>query len=69
MRFFPEAQTKATQLSEQIRLLRREIADIDTKQSGLKTARQARMNSLARLESQLALCGEIGPARALMACS
>ena len=57
--------TKQVQISRQIRDLQREIADIDQKRAGLGAARISRMNSLARLQAQLALCSEIGAARAL----
>ena len=41
-------------LNDQIRTLRREVADIDSKKHGLTEARQIRINRIARLEAQLA---------------
>jgi len=75
MAYFPKSypmpalshETKQVALSRQIRDLQREISDIDHKRAGLGAARISRMNTLARLQAQLALCGEIGAARAMSA--
>ena len=55
-------------LSARIRELRREVAAIDSKKQGLAEARQSRMNTLARLEAQLANC-ESGSVRSVAFCS
>ncbi|MGB8297491.1 MAG: hypothetical protein WCG85_18850 [Polyangia bacterium] len=57
--------TKQVQLSRQIRDLKREIADIDQKRAGLGAARIMRMNKLARLEAQAAICADLGSARSM----
>ena len=65
---FPASRQSDLKLSEQIRALRREIADTRTKRRGLDIALATRMNALARLEAQQAISLP-GPARLAMACS
>jgi hypothetical protein len=61
----PSHTTKSMQLSSQIRDLRREINEIDQKRAGLGAARIMRMNKLARLEAQAAICADLGSARSM----
>ena len=68
MQFFPSAEARERQLNDRIRVLRREIASIDQRHVGLNDAKRGKMKTLARLEAQLALCGEEGPVRALVSC-